>query len=212
MEVFNIDDLKGFNRSMNSYIGSVRRKEYGILRRLSQRLANISRRFQKHSDALPEDLSEHKIHIEESKPGLFARLFKGKTIKEQEEVVEEIEKKSEAVQEKMEDTAEEYETLEEVEEDVKKKKEGIFSRFKKMLKGDSDDEEEDVPVEQVERVIAGKPAVHVDPDEAREDLKKISKITLLVMQKLSHEKQDEFKKSDEFAEYKAILEKHGLVK
>jgi hypothetical protein len=198
---------------MNSYIGGVRRKESGLFHRISYRFSDISRKFKRQSTTLPEGLSEHKIHIEEEKPGFFARLFKGKTAKEQEEIEEEIEKKPEAVKEEMEEVAEDYETMDEVEKEVEKKKEGIFSRFMKIFKGSpKDDDEEDVPVEQVERVIAGKPAVHVEPDEAREDLKKISKITLHVIQQLPKEKQDEFKQSPEFSEYKTILEKHGLVK
>jgi hypothetical protein len=197
---------------MNRYIGQTRRKQSGLFQRVSQRFQNISRKLKKH-DKLPENLTDDKIHVEEKKPGFFARLFKGKTEEEKEEITEEIEKKPEAVQEEMKEIAEDYEIMEEVEEDVKEKKEGLFTKFKKVLKGKpkhSDDE--DVPVEQVQRVMEGKPAVHVEHNEAHEDLKKISKITLHVVQMLPKEKQDEFKQSHEFAEYKAILEKHGLVK
>ncbi len=199
---------------MNKYIRVTRRKESGILQKLSNHFAKIHRKFKKHDHSLPENLSEHEIHIEEKKPNFFKRLLKGKSKQEQETIEEEVVSKPEAVQEKMEEVVEDYDTLNEVEKEVEHKKDGLFSKFKSMLKSKPKHAaDEDIPVEQIERVIEGKPAKHSDdPHELREDLKRISKITLSVIHDLDEEKQDAFKRSGEFHEYKTILEKHGLVK
>ncbi len=199
---------------MNRYISGVRSKDSGFLQKISQKMLKVSKRF-KSKEQVPIDLSEHKVHIEEHKPGFFQRLFKGKTIKEQEDIEETMQEGSKEVKEKMEEAVEEYETLEEVEDNIEHKKEGMFQRFMNIFKSKPNAEEsEDVPVEQVESVISGNPvsASHHDTSDIKDDLKRISKITLSVMQKLSPEQQEAFKRNPEFAEYKKILEKHGLVK
>lgn len=196
---------------MNSYISGVRRKESGVFHNISKKFSKMAKVF-KAKETVPVDLSEHKIHVEEHKPGFFQRLFKGKTVKEQEEIEETMEKGPEKVKEKMEEAVDEYETLEEVEHHVEEKKEGMISRFMGVFKSKPKMEEsEDVPAEQVQRVMSGKPA-HSSSEDSREDLKKVSKIALSLIKKLPYDEQEAFKRSPEFSEYKKILDKHGLVK
>lgn len=216
---------------MNSYIGGVRRRESGFLVKLSRHASKIKNRFKKH-DPLPSNLSDDKVHIEEKKDGFIARLFKGKSDEEKKEIVEEIKNEPEEVVEKMKEIKEDYDTFEEVEEEVEHKKEGLFSKFKKLLKSKKKEENEDVPVEQVEAVMHGRhasDAVHhehtnetpkvtkvyeevTDIDEAKDDLKKMSKLMLHIMQSLPKEEQQKIKATDEFHEYRELLDKYGFVR
>lgn len=216
---------------MNSYIGSVRRRESGFLVKLSRHASKIKNRFKRH-DPMPSNLSDDKMHIEEKQDGFIKRLFKGKTEDEKKEIVEEIRNEPEPVIEKMKEIKEDYDTFEEVEEEVEHKKEGLFSKFKKLLKSKRKEEDEDVPVEQVEAVMHGhhaSDAVHHEPTnetpkvtkvyeevtdihEAKDDLKKMSKLMLHIMQSLPKEEQHKIRESEEFHEYRELLDKYGFVR
>ena len=104
-----------------------------------------------------------------------------------------------------------------------------------MFKRTSKKDEEDVPLDQVQAVMEGKHVADVaeekeemhemeeiakkdhykdvdDIDEVKDDLKKMSKITLSIMQHFPKEKQAQIKDTQDFKEYKELLDKYGFVR
>lgn len=221
---------------MNKYIRNVRSRDSGFFAKISQNVQRIKNKMKKH-DPIPEDLTHDKIHIEEHKePTFFKRVFNGKSQEQKEAIREEIREKPTEVKEEIQELREEYDTLNEVEHNVEKRKEGLFSKFKKLFKKKQSEEDENVPIEQVKAVIEGKHLSDVaedkeemhemeeiakkdhytkevnDIDEVKDDLKHMSKITLAILQHFPKEKQAQIKETQDFQEYKVLLEKYGFVK
>jgi hypothetical protein len=98
-------------------------------------------------------------------------------------------------------------TCDDKEEDDHPKKKGIFSKFFDLFKGDDDEEEEEETEEQPEEE-----KIEEDESALPEDVIKILKIQNHWLNRLTNRQMQEFKESDDFQEYKKVLQKYKLIK
>ena len=205
-EVANIAQ-KDFNKSMNNYLDKRKiEDETEVPKNVSTRWSRLKAKSKK----VPEGLNEYEVHVEEKRPGLLHRIFSFLSPNEQIEVAEEITNEPEEVKQQMEEIAKDYEELNNKEDQIEHQKEGLIQRFLRLLFPNKYD---DVPLYEVEATIdpETKKETELRFEESLEDIKKLSRITYFTISKLTKAKRDNFKVSEEFSEYKALLEKYKLV-
>lgn len=138
---------------------------------------------------------EADVYYQEQKPSLWNKLFtKRMEAKMPREKVAEIKE----IEEEIEETDQEIKEAEEIEKTAEIRKERLFSRLFRKMKG-ADKEKPEFPEEEA-------------MPQLDEDVKDILKITFNWINKLPKAKLQEFKSSEDFEKYKVILMKYGLVK
>lgn len=141
------------------------------------------------------------FHREGEKKGegfsLFA-MFRRK-IPSDEEVEAKIQKKEQ--EEELEQMEEEIKEIDEVEEELEEEREGIISRFLRLLRFTKSDDDYEEVIE----------ATNED-SETTEQVKDVIKILHKWLEQLPPEKLTAFKQSEDFAKYKQALKDLKLIK
>ena len=207
---------KSFNEDMDEYLARI----YGKKERSNEVKQQPSRKSkpkskpkpkkQKEPEKVPDEVKEDEVFVEydDAKPGAnvfdwLADAFSGKSRKE--EVPDDLPQNEAKV---LEDMEHEVEETDEQIQDLEKKRDSLWTRFLKSMRssrGSSEDEEESG---EDSREQSGEASVaHAD-----EDVKEVLKLVHGWLEQLPHGKLNEFKQSDDFRKYKAVLEKYGLIK
>jgi len=191
---------KNFNDDMDKYLGKIRKS---TPKSFSQTINFLK---SKPDENVPE-ISDTETHVEYKEPSFFQKIFRWKRRYdiEDDELSDDEKLKLHAMEEEVEEIEDEEEQLHEMEEELEEKKSGILAGIMRMLGlyRRSPDELED----EFEEDFEAEPQPVID-----EDVKEVLKITHSWITKLSPRYLKAFKASDDFVQYKVILEKYGLIK
>jgi hypothetical protein len=220
---------KALNRELNSYLSQRRNKKDLV------RSAPWFGIFQKRKEE-PEEIPLHEIKRTLEKSGVdtsymdsleknkVKRMEEATLVKEESKLnanvqptvsaAPQTESKKEESKDKVTEEENEYE--DEVSTVENEEKESFFQKLGKMFsfgrKQDLKAEYENAD-EQIENASAeglGATEIVVNDEALRDDLKKSMKIAFDVMQRLPQAQFDRYKESDNFKEYKKLLEKHKI--
>ncbi|MBR9693001.1 hypothetical protein GOV07_03670 [Candidatus Woesearchaeota archaeon] len=193
------------NKDLDKYLSGRRAKEEGT------GLFSIKRKKPKpvkeEPQEVPEGLKTDSVHVlEDREPTLWERLFK----KEEEIVTEDLSEEEMTRLEAMEVEIERVEAAEEAHpemvEELEEVRESLIDRFLNTLRGFQHRRRMDRKAEELE-YIAEEVVPRID-----EDVKRVLKLVHKWLAKLPKRARDDFKKSNDFIEYKNLLEKYGVAK
>ncbi|RME31383.1 hypothetical protein D6789_02935 [Candidatus Woesearchaeota archaeon] len=189
-----------FNRELERYLAARGEKKDWSL---------FVTKHKKKPEPVPENLKDDEVQvIDEPRRGFWERLFGGARSEAlvSEDLTEEemarLERMKREIDEVEEAEREHPEFREELEEERETLLERFFSFFR-LAERRHKLEEKAAELDYLEE--------HVEP-RMDEDVKRVLRIVHRWLGKLSKRQRDAFKKSADFAEYKALLEKYGVAK
>jgi len=155
---------------------------------------------------VPQDLKTDEVHVFDKRPSFWDRLFGAK----KEEVTEDLSEDEMARLEAMEVEIERVERIEEdhpeMTQEFEEVRESLLDRFFSLFRG----------YERQHRVAEKAEKMQYIEDEViprmDEDVKRVLKLVHKWLGQLPKRQKDAFKKSKDFIEYKALLEKYGVAK
>lgn len=189
-----------FNKELDRYLSSRGEKKDWTL---------FTKRKTKPPEPVPEDLKAGEVHvIEEQQPGFWERLFGG-TRKEDlvsEDLSEEEMQRLERMKQEIDEVEEQERKHPEFTEELEEERETLLERFFAFFRLAERGHKLDKKAEELDYLEE-----HVEP-RMDEDVKHVLKIVHHWLGKLSKRQREAFMKSNDFAEYKALLQKYGVAK
>lgn len=193
----------GLNKDLDKYISN---------RRASEERSLFSKprpvRKPKEEERLPNDLRVGEVRVVDGRPGIWERIF-GKQEEEQivsEDLSPEEMARLEAMETKIQRVEREEVRHPERIEELEEEREGLLQRFFGLFRGyerEHQMEEKAVKLKYVEEEVI---------PQIDEDVKRVLKIIHKWLNRLPTRVRDEFKKSNDFREYKELLEKYGVAR
>lgn len=173
-----------FNKTMDSYISDIRIKE------------EVETKKKKADQVKKEDIDFETYEESQDKPPNLGALFRGFfTKKEKEEIQKDIE---------------ELKELEEEEKELEEERESLLGKLTKIFifrrKNVSEEDFEDG-----QELYDSKKESQIHSD-IKEDIKRLGTIIHDLTRQLDSKSFKSFKLSEDFVDYKEIMQKHGLIK
>ncbi len=191
----------GINKDLDKYLNNRRSKEEG--RFFSAPKVKL---VKEEPEEVPQDLRSDEVRVVINKPGFWERMFGPKEKIVEEDLSPEEMARLEAMEQEIEKVEEAEEAHPEMTEELEEVRESLLERFFNMFRGFQHRHRLDERAEAID-YIEDEVVPKID-----EDVKRVLKLVHKWLGKLPKRQKDEFKKSNDFIEYKALLEKYGVAK